>query len=248
MTRKRLIPVLLLQENKLVKTRNFNNPEYIGDPINTIKIFNEFEVDEILLMDIAATKKNKKINYHLLEKISRTSFVPLVYGGGIRSLDEAKIIFDLGYEKVTINSQSFDNPSIINQIANLYGSQAISCSVNVIKRQNTYQIWDYSRNVFLNDQVNNHIKKLENIGAGEIFLTDVGREGTWMGPDPKLFSEAGYQISIPLIAHGGIGSYAHIKEIYSLPEVSGIGFGSYVFYKAKGQGVVLSFPKLTNPQ
>jgi cyclase len=233
MYKKRLIPILLLKGRRLVKTKNFKNSNYIGDPINTVKIFSELGANEITLLDIAVSKEGGEIDFLLLNKISQNSFVPLIYGGGI---------FSLGFEKIAINSILRSNLALITQIANLYGSQAITCSVDFIKIKKNYKIWDYSKNTFLVDDIIFYAKNLENIGAGEILLTDVSREGSWVGLDVDFFKAIGSEISIPLIAHGGVGSINHIEDALSIQEVSGVGLGSFIFYKSMHQGVVINYP------
>jgi cyclase len=244
MNKKRLIPILLLKGGRLVKTKNFKNPNYIGDPINTVKIFSELGANEITLLDIEVSKEEKEIDFQLLKKISQNSFVPLIYGGGIKSLDDAKKIFSLGFEKIAINSILRSSPNLITQIANLYGSQAITCSVDFIKIRENYKIWDYSKNTILVDDIIFYTKNLENIGAGEILLTDVSREGSWVGLDVDFFKTIGSEISIPLISHGGVGSINHIYDALSMQEISGVGLGSFVFYKSMHQGVVINYPLL----
>ena len=133
MSRTRIIPVLTIMGNRLVKTVKFKNPNYIGDPLNAIKIFNEKKVDELVILDIEASKLNKEPNYKLIEEMAGEAFMPLGYGGGIKTLDQAKKIFGLGIEKVVLNSVIFDNPKLITQIANIYGTQSVVLSIDVRK-------------------------------------------------------------------------------------------------------------------
>tara|TARA_B100001989_G_scaffold250445_1_gene227589 strand:+ start:1649 stop:2419 length:771 start_codon:yes stop_codon:yes gene_type:complete len=239
----RLIPIVLLKEESLVKTFKFNKYTYVGDPTNTLRIFNELLVDELIILDIYANKVNYPPNFRLLKEIAEECFMPLTYGGGISNIDHAKKIFDLGFEKISINTNAITNPNLIIDLSSYFGNQAIIGSIDV-------------KNDFFNQQkvVSNGSKKftklhpldwaiqLENLGVGEILLTSVDREGTWSGMDINLIRQISDNISIPLIAHGGAGNLSHIKDAIKKGKASAVGLGSMVTFQKKGNGVLVNFP------
>ena len=173
---KRIIPILLIQNNKLVKTVNFSEPKYIGDPINAVKIFSEKEADEMIVLDINASK-NKYINYDLLSKIFGESFVPITYGGGISSLDDAKKIINLGAEKICIQSIFFKDLNIVKEIIKNFGSQSVVLSLDIKKDTfGKYKIWNYQdNNFYLKCDLSKIVDFAIEVGIGEIMFTDVDR-------------------------------------------------------------------------
>jgi len=243
MLRKRIIPILSIQNDSLVKTINFKKINYIGDPCNTVRIFNELEVDELVICDIRASLDKSEPNFKLLQDISSECFMPLVYGGGIKSLDQAKKIFDLGFEKIIINSFSFTDHNILSNIASSYGSQALICSIDVKKNFfGKKLVYSHSGTHNTNHTPLFWAKEVEKRGAGEILLTSIDREGTWKGFDFDLSSYIAKNTSIPVIGHGGASSINDINEILSKTDLSGVALGSMVLYQKKGMGVLINFP------
>ncbi len=241
----RLIPVLLLHNESLVKTTNFKNFKYIGDPCNTVRIFNELEVDELIILDILASKKNHSPNFNLLKMMAEESFMPLSYGGGISNLNDAKKIFELGFEKIVINSSVIRNPSFIKVLSKHFGSQSIVVSIDV--KKNIFgrkYIYNHSNSSFLKVNMLDWIKNIVKYGAGEIFLTSVDQEGTWKGFDKELINEVVSSVPIPVIAHGGAGDIKDIVNLNKDTDISGIGLGNLVVYQKKNNGVLVNFPKL----
>tara|TARA_B100000212_G_scaffold212307_1_gene160458 strand:- start:1379 stop:2140 length:762 start_codon:yes stop_codon:yes gene_type:complete len=243
MLKSRLIPVLLLDRNCLVKTVKFSNPNYIGDPINTVLIFNELEVDELIFLDIKASLNNDDPNFKILRKIADECFMPLAYGGGISSLDIAKNIFDIGFEKIVINSHAMTNPKLIEELAHQFGSQAIIVAIDV--RSNIFgkqTVRTLSGRINSNEQPLDWAKKVESLGAGEIILTSIDREGSWGGYDLELIKKISDAISIPVIANGGCGSLSHIKKVINESHASAAGLSSMVLYQKKDMGVLINTP------
>jgi len=243
MLRTRIIPTLLLRNESLVKTVNFNNFTYVGDPCNTVRIFNELEVDELLFLDITATCEKRPPNFKLLADIVNECFMPLGYGGGVRSLDDAKAIFKTGFEKVAVNSYAMENPDFITQLADHYGSQAVIASIDVKKS------WLGSYHVVTNagKRKTKHTpiewaQNLEANGAGEILLTSVDREGSWRGFDLELVKSITDAVNIPVIAHGGGGTIEHIGKVVNEADASAVALGSMVVFQKKGMGVLVNFP------
>lgn len=243
MLRTRVIPALLLRNESLVKTVRFGKFTYVGDPANTVRIFNELEVDELLFLDITASRENRGPNLKLLADIANECFMPLGYGGGIRSLDQAKAVFDIGFEKVAINTQAAENPALIGEIAVLCGSQAVIASMDVkrgVFGGQTVRTLGGKRNT-LRDPVTWAVE-VEKMGAGEILLTSIDREGTWAGFDLDLVKRVTDAVSIPVIAHGGAGSVDDIGKVVKQSKASAVALGSMVVFQKKGMGVLVSFP------
>jgi imidazole glycerol-phosphate synthase subunit HisF len=243
MLRTRVIPTLLLRHESLVKTVRFGKFTYVGDPCNTVCIFNELEVDELLFLDIAATREQRSPNLQVLADIANECFMPLAYGGGIRSLDDAKAVFDIGFEKIAINTYAVENPSFIEQLANIYGNQAIIASVDVKKSWLGHsQVKTHAGRQRTQYAPLEWAKTLENLGAGEILLTDMDREGTWTGFNLDLIKMISDAVDIPVIAHGGAGCVAHIGDAVQIGKASAVALGSMVVFQKEGMGVLVNFP------
>ena len=243
MLRTRVIPALLLRNESLVKTVRFGKFTYVGDPANTVRIFNELEVDELLFLDITASRENRSPNLKLLADIASECFMPLGYGGGIRSLNQAKAVFDIGFEKVAINTQAAVNSALIREIATHYGSQAVIASIDVMQG-----LFGGQTVRTLGGKCNTRrdpvawAKEVEKMGAGEILLTSIDREGTWEGFDLDLVRRVTDAVSIPVIAHGGAGNVEHIGQVVRDANASAVALGSMVVFQKKGMGVLVNFP------
>lgn len=243
MLRVRIIPVLLLKNDSLVKTIRFNTYKYIGHPCNTVRIFNELEVDELMFLDIHATKERRGPNLKILSEIASECFMPLAYGGGIRTLDQAKSIFDIGIEKVVINASAVEDPRFITALASHYGSQSIIVSIDVKKGlfgSRTVRTLSATRVTRLDPVL--WAQEVESRGAGEILLTSIDREGTWEGFDLELVRQVSDSVSIPVIAHGGAGSLQDIGLAVHQGGASAVALGSMVVFQKKGMGVLINFP------
>jgi cyclase len=240
----RVIPCLLLKDNALVKSVKFKNYIYIGDPINAVRIYNQKEVDEIIILDIISSKKNQSINFKLLEDIASECFMPLTYGGGVRTLDDFKKLFYLGVEKVAVNTLLFENPGIVEQAVNLFGSQAIVASIDVKKAflRNAYKIWRHSKNKALSVSPLEMLKQIEKLGVGEILLTSVDRDGTWSGYDIKIIEQITVAANIPVISCGGAGNIEHLIEAKKRGKASALAIGSMAVLQKKDHGVLIRFP------
>ena len=243
MLKVRVIPCLLLKNRSLVKTVKFKKYNYIGDPINTVRIFNELEVDELMFLDIFASKEIRDINFEILKDIANECFMPLSYGGNIKSLDDAKKIFAIGFEKVVINSNAFNNLELIEQIAKYFGQQSVVGSIDVKKGlfggEHIYSRHGKKRE---KESVVEWAKKLESAGAGELLLTSIDRDGTWSGYDIELTKRVTSSVQIPVIANGGAGSISDIAEVVGRANASACAVGSMVVYQKRGMGVLVNFP------
>lgn len=240
----RIIPCLLLNENGLVKTTKFTNPKYVGDPINAIRIFNEKEVDEIMVLDIKATSEKRGPDFDLIEQLASECFMPLCYGGGIRDMADVKNLFNLGIEKVAIQTAVETNPSLIRQIAEYYGQQAVVVSID-IKRNwlGKPTLFSNSRSVkYESKNWKEYLVHVANQGAGELLLNSVDRDGVMKGMDLELISEASRLLEIPLVAIGGVGSLENIKEATDAG-ASAVAVGSYFVFQGPHKAVLITYPK-----
>lgn len=243
MLRTRIIPALLLRNESLVKTVRFGRFTYVGDPCNTVRIFNELEVDELLFLDITATREGRSPNLKVLADIANECFMPVAYGGGVRSIEEAKAIFQVGFEKIVINSYALENPTIVTLLAEQFGSQAVVVSIDIKKN-----IWGVGQVRTIAGSKNTGrdpvawAREVEALGAGEILLTSIDREGSWEGFDIDVIRDVVSTVNIPVIAHGGAGCVEHIGEVVRTGGASAVGLGSMVVFQKKGMGVLVNFP------
>ena len=243
MLRTRIIPALLLHDESLVKTVRFGKFSYVGDPCNTVRIFNELEVDELIFLDISATREGRGPNLNVLADIADECFMPLGYGGGIRSVDQATQVFDIGFEKVAINSSAVENPRLLTEISDQNGSQAVIASIDV--KSDFFGKWTVRT---INGKRNTRrdpvewAKETEDRGAGEILLTSIEKEGTWSGYDLKLIKQVTDAVSIPAIAHGGAGNLDDVVAVVKQSNASAAALGNMVVFQKKGMGVLVNFP------
>jgi cyclase len=243
MLKARVIPCLLLRNQGLVKTVRFKEYTYVGDPINAVRIFNEMEVDELIFLDILASKDKKEPDYKLLSELAGECFMPLTYGGGVRTVEQMKKLFALGIEKVALNTASVDKPEIISEGASLFGRQAIIGSIDVrrsIFGKYEVIVEDGTRRTGLNPI--EHACSLEKFGVGEILITSIDRDGTWEGYDLDLISKVSAAVGVPVIASGGAGSVEDIGRAVRTGGASAAALGSMVVFQSKGLGVLIKFP------
>lgn len=241
--RPRVIPVLLVQNGGLVKGINFKKHTYIGDPVNAVKIFNEKEVDEIAIIDISRTVENKEPDYDLIAEITSEAFMPLSYGGGLRSIEQVRRILHSGVEKVVFNTSAYLCPELIRQTAREFGSSSTVVSIDVksgglFGGQKAY-IQNATKKIDI-DPVS-YARQLEEMGAGEIILTSVNKEGTMSGYDNELIKLVASAVSVPVIANGGAGSLQHFTEAMKAGAAA-IAAGSMFVFTGKIRGVLINYP------
>lgn len=242
MLRTRVMPCLLLDNEGLVKTINFKNPTYIGDPINSVRIYNELEVDELIFLDIKASVNKTPPPFKIISEIASECFMPFSYGGGIRTINDVKKLFDLGVEKVALNSIAFENPEFITQIANIYGSQSIVIAIDVKKSlfsSNRVYIYDGTRKTKYAPE--EYVKKVEGYGAGEILLNSINNDGKMEGFELELIRNVSNAVNIPVIALGGSGTLSDIAAAKNAG-ASAIALGSMAVYQNKNRGILINFP------
>ncbi|WLH11217.1 AglZ/HisF2 family acetamidino modification protein [Pseudomonas hefeiensis] len=245
MQRKRVIPCLLLKDRGLVKTVKFKSPKYIGDPVNAIRIFNEKEVDELVLLDIEASLSGREPDYELIAEVAGECFMPICYGGGICTLEHAQKIFSLGIEKIALNSAALADIELLRKIADQFGSQSVVCSIDCKKSLlGRYSV--YSQAGMKDTKISpiEWARKAEAAGAGEIFLNSIDRDGMMQGYDISLIKSVVAAVDIPVIACGGAGSIADLNEPFEKAGVSAVAAGSFFVFHGKHKAVLISYPDL----
>lgn len=247
--RSRIIPSLLIDEGRLVKTRQFADPKYVGDPINAVKIFNEKEVDELALFDISAWRRREP-NFKLLEKISKEARMPLCYGGGITEVDQAVRVVSLGFEKVSISRAGLLRPRLIEEVAARIGSQSTVVTLDV--KKNTWRAgWavylENGRKKF-GDSLEDLLTKCQSLGAGEIVLNSIDREGQLGGYDLELAQLLARTVSTPITLLGGAGSTEHMEALERAVGVVGAAAGTLFVFKGVHRAVLISYAKPSRAQ
>ena len=243
MALKRIIPCLLYDGSGLVKTVKFKNPSYIGDPINAIKIYNEKEVDELIVIDINATKEKRKPNFDKIADMASEAFMPFAYGGGVKTFDDFASLYKIGIEKVIVNSLIQENPTLIKKVIAHYGSQAVIACID-FKKIMFSGIIPYS---YIGNKIKMSLEDYANylttdIGVGELMLQSIDKDGTWEGFDDEIISTILNSIEIPVIACGGCGSIEDLKTVLYKTNANAAAIGSMAVYSKKGMGVLINFP------
>ncbi len=239
----RIIPVLTFIEGRLVKTIGFKKPNYIGDPINAIKLFNELEVDELVFLDIRASKDKTPIDFDLISDITSECFMPVAYGGGIKTFEEIEKLFLLGIEKIILNTNAFNNPDLIRRAADKYGSQSILVSVDVKKNYlGKYSTWIESGTKKINRELSEIIRDFEQYGVGEIIINSINNDGKMNGYDIYLIKKVTSVATVPVVAVGGAGEMNHFKEAIFEGGASAVGAGSMFVYHGSEKGILINYP------
>lgn len=239
----RVIPVLLLQDGGLVKTRKFKRPTYIGDPINAIKIFNEKEVDELVFLDIDASKEKRGADFGLLEQIASECFIPLGYGGGIRSLADVNRIFSIGIEKVIFNTAAFTNEALIKEAAREAGNQSVVVSLDIKKNLlGKHGLFSHAEASLPKMDLVSFARHMQDIGAGELILNAVDRDGMMDGYDIELIEKIAEAVEIPVVACGGAGNLDHFKQAVHNGNASAVAAGSFFVFHGPLKGVLINYP------
>jgi imidazole glycerol-phosphate synthase subunit HisF len=239
----RIIPCMLLHNAGLVKTVNFKDPKYLGDPINIVKIFNEKEVNELVFFDITATVEGKRPSFNLLEKVASEAFMPVGYGGGIRTLEDVKTILSLGIEKVVINAYAVENPSFIREVADFAGNQSTVVSIDVKKGiLGKYEVRTHRGTKATGLDPIEFAIKMEKAGAGELILCSIDREGTMKGYDIDLISRVTAAVKIPVVACGGSRTTQDLGAAIKRGGASAAGAGSMFVFQGPHRAVLISYP------
>ena len=244
MLRSRIIPCLLVHKKGLVKTVKFKDPKYVGDPINAVKIFNEKEVDELIVLDIDATKENRGPNLKMIKGLADECRMPFCYGGGITTVEQAKKIINLGAEKVALSYSALNNISLCQEIGDVIGNQSVVVVLDVKKKKlfGGYDIYTHNGTKKNNWKLNDLISKLEEIGIGEIVINSIDNDGVMQGYDLPLIESIREKCSMPITVIGGAGSIQHIKDLISKFKIIGAAAGSLFVFKGKYKAVLINYP------
>jgi cyclase len=247
MALKRIIPCLLYDGNGLVKTIKFKKPSYVGDPINAIKIFNDKEVDELILIDINASKQKRKPHFDKIANMASEAFMPFAYGGGVKTYEDFSTLYKIGVEKVIVNSLIQQNPQVLKKVIEQYGSQAVIACVDFKKSLfGAIQTYSYL-GLKIKFTLVDYAKYLaKDIGVGELMLNSVDREGTWEGYNTKTSELLLNSVDIPVIVSGGCGKIDDLKNILYQSNANAAAIGSMAVYSKKGMGVLINFPDRKN--
>ena len=243
MSRLRVIPVLLADNGRLIKGAQFKKHKYIGDPTNAIKIFNEKEVDELILLDITATDQQREPDYNFLSEISSEAFFPLGYGGGINSVRQVERLMRLGIEKVVLGAAAFMNPQLVRDAVAAVGSQSVVVSIDYRST-----LLRGSRVYIKNGKINtgsapkDFARKMEDLGVGELIVTNIEREGTGRGYDVEILSELSRSLSIPIVASGGAGKTSDFIEARDIGNVQAVSAGSMFVFYGPHRAVLINYP------
>lgn len=241
--RPRIIPVLLIDNRDLIKTKQFGERTYLGDPVNAVKIFNIKGVDELSILDISATKNHKEPDFELLADIASEAFMPLSYGGGITNIEQIRKLLAIGYEKVVINSALVDNPDLIKEAAELYGSQSVVASIDAKKTATGYEVYveDGTRKTDLNPE--ELAKKALELGAGEIIINSIDNDGIMQGYDLQLVKSIADTVDIPVTAIGGAGGIQDLKKVITEGHAHAAAGGSMFFFCGRLRAVLITAPR-----
>jgi len=245
MNRPRVIPVLLLKEDGLVKTVGFNKKKakYIGDPINAVRIFNDLHADELVFLDIEATKKGTVINLDLVKKIGDEAFMPFAIGGGIKSLDEVDKILKYGAEKVVVNTSIMNDISLVREISQKYGSQSIIGSIDVKKDLfGKKRVYTQAGKKKIKNNILETVKLLEGAGVGEIMIQSIDNDGEMNGYDLELIKLVSENTSVPVIAVGGCGNLKNMQEAIKIGKADAVAAGSMFVYHGPRKAVLINYP------
>ena len=243
MFRPRIIPCLLLKNLGLVKTIQFKNERYIGDPMNAVRIFNAKEADELIFLDITATHDKRKLDLNLIERIADEAFMPFAVGGGIRSIEDIRLCLSAGAEKVSISSYAIENPDFIRDAADVYGSSTIAVTLDVKKGMfGKYGVYSHNGKKSTGLDPVTYACLMENKGAGEIIINSIDHDGMMNGYDFELIKKIADSLTIPLVALGGAGHLSHLKEAYEKANASAMSAGSLFIYHGPRKAVLINFP------
>ena len=243
MLRPRIIPSLLVHDKGLVKTVKFKNPKYVGDPINAVKIFNEKEVDELAIFDIDATVLGEEPDYDLIEKLANQSRMPICYGGGVKTVEQAQKIFGLGIEKIALSSSVINDPKLISNISNRVGSQSVIVVLDIKKKLlGGYEMYTHNGKQSTGIDPVTFAVNAQELGAGEIIINSIDQDGMMKGFDMNLISKIREVVNIPVTVLGGAGNINDIKKIIQKYGIIGVAAGSLFVFKGKYKAVLINYP------
>ncbi len=239
----RVIPCLLIEDEAMVKTVRFGSPTYLGDPVNVVNLFNRFEVDEIVLLDIGATPRGMAPAYELIAELAAECWVPLTYGGGVRDVESARRVLASGVEKVVIGTAAADDPGFVTLASGEFGAQAVVVAVDAVRRAGAYEVVvDHGlRGTGVDPRT--YARRAEMLGAGEILLNAVDRDGTMSGFDLELIQAVTDSVSVPVVACGGAGTRGELADPVVVAGAAAVAAGSIFVFRGPERGVLINFPE-----
>lgn len=245
MLRPRIIPCLLVHGGGLVKTIGFKDPKYVGDPINAVKIFNEKETDELMVLDIDATAEGREPDFKMIADLAVESRMPLCYGGGVRTADQAKRIIELGVEKVSVSTAAMEDPDLISRIAAEVGRQSVVVTLDVKRgRSGAYEVWTRNATKATGQPALDMARRAEELGAGEVVINSIDADGTMKGYDLDLAREVRAALTIPMTFLGGAGKLPDLGRLIETCGVVGAAAGSLFVFKGPYRAVLINYPDM----
>jgi len=240
----RIIPCLLVHQKGLVKTVRFKEPKYVGDPINAVKIFNEKEVDELIVLDIDASVEGREPDYKLIEHLAVECRMPLCYGGGIKTAEQAQRIFNLGVEKIAVGSLAIEAPEVLEQLAARVGNQSIVVVMDVKKTMfgMRYELFTHNGKKATGLEPVSFARRMQQLGVGELVINSIDQDGMMTGYDTKLIDAVREVVTIPVTVMGGAGKMEDMGEIIRKHSVIGVAAGSMFVFKGKYRAVLINYP------
>ena len=239
----RVIPTLLLRGGGLVKTVKFKNAKYLGDPRNTVKIFNDREVDELMLLDVTATSEQRRPRFDLIREIVSEAFMPVAYGGGIHDIETVRTLIELGIEKVALCTAAVERPGLIAEIADVFGTQSMLVCIDAKRKLlGGYDVYTHAGLRSARRSPGEHAAECERLGAGEILINSMDRDGTMLGYDLELVQQVTQSVTVPVIASGGAGSLADFGAVVKESGASAVSAGSMFVFHGRHRAVLISYP------
>jgi len=243
MRRIRVIPMIMLDEGKAVITRKFRKPIYVGDPINAIKILNDKEVDELIILDITNKGKRSTPDFALIEKMASESFMPLAYGGHVTTIADAKRIINCGIEKISYNTALFNNPEMVREFSEKFGSQSTIASIDIKKNLlGTYIVRTKNGSHKVGTDIDAILKSVTQLGVGEILVNSIDRDGSLEGYDVSLIEGMTKCVNVPLIACGGAANISDFVQVVNIGKASAVAAGAMFFFKGSFDAVLVNYP------
>ncbi len=243
MLRTRVIPCLLLKGDGLVKTKAFKDPVYVGDPTNAIRIFNDKEVDELVLLDIQASREGRGPAFKTIREFAEECFMPVAYGGGIRSIDDARAVLALGVEKIVVNTMAVEQPQLIADLAAEFGAQAVVVSIDARKKfLGGYEVYKAGGTKKTGLTPVDFARRMVALGAGELLVTSIDRDGMMNGYDLALIRDIADAVPVPVIASGGAATLDHFAQAVINGHASAVAAGSMFVFHGRHRAVLISYP------
>lgn len=243
MLKTRIIPCLLLRGRGLYKTVKFKEPKYVGDPVNAVKIFNQKEVDELILLDITATSEKRGPDFELISDIASECFMPLSYGGGVTTIEQMRMLYRLGVEKISLSSAAFHNRRLIQEACDVFGSSSVIVTIDTKKTLlGKYETWINAGTINTKENPIKYAEELAKLGVGEILVNSIDRDGTMSGYDVAFLEKLTRIVDTPVIACGGAGSLEHIRDVVTNAHVPAVAAGSMFVFHGKHRAVLINYP------